>query len=47
MEEVISVYKDYSNFEKIKKDSEYQLRFKEEEIEEIKQELKRLDNCHS
>ena len=47
MEEVISVYKDYSNFEKIKKDSEYQLRFKEEEIEEIKQELKRLDNCDS
>ena len=47
MEEVNSVYKEFSNFKKITKDWEYQLRFKEEEIEKIKQELKSLDNCHS
>ena len=39
--------KKHLNYEKTKKDFENKLKFKEEEIEEIKQDLRRLENIHS
>ena len=47
MEEAKSGFKEYSNLEKIKEDGENQLHLKEEEIVEIKKDLKRLERCHS
>ena len=47
MEEFKSWFKEYSNLEEIKEDCENQLQLKEEEIEEMKQDLKRFEISHS
>ena len=47
IDEMEEVKSGYLYFEKVKEDCENQLHLKEEEIEEIKQDIQRLEICHS